>query len=102
MQICGHKTRSVFDRYNIVSATDLKEAAKRIEQAIATSAVPPVQPSQGSILASNGYPNGYPAAGAELSSPKGSASVLDLFEVGEWAGAELNRRHEDFQTQNNK
>jgi len=28
-QIPGHKTRSVFDRYHIVSDTDLREAAQR-------------------------------------------------------------------------
>ena len=33
MQMTGHKTRSVFDRYHIVSYSDLKEAAKRLSRA---------------------------------------------------------------------
>jgi integrase len=32
MEIAGHKTRAVFDRYIIVSPTDLREAATRLEQ----------------------------------------------------------------------
>jgi hypothetical protein len=32
MQISGHRTRSVFDRYHIVSRRDIKEALSKIEQ----------------------------------------------------------------------
>jgi hypothetical protein len=31
MMMTGHKTRSVFERYNIVSDTDLRDAARRLD-----------------------------------------------------------------------
>ena len=40
MQMTGHKTRSVFERYNIMSECDLVEAAKKL------NAFQPVQPSE--------------------------------------------------------
>jgi len=36
MQMTGHKTSSVFERYNIVSSGDLREAARRLDIATGT------------------------------------------------------------------
>ena len=44
MDLLGHKTRSVFQRYNIVSPDDLQEAAKRLAEYIA------IQPTEATVI----------------------------------------------------
>ena len=39
MELTGHKTRSVFERYNIVSDTDLRDAARRLDRVMPTQRV---------------------------------------------------------------
>ena len=51
MQMTGHKTRSVFERYNIVSAGDLREAGKRLDAATGTisGTIEQNQPAQSKV-----------------------------------------------------
>ena len=37
MQLTGHKTRAVFERHNIVSAGDLRDAARRLDSYVAAA-----------------------------------------------------------------
>lgn len=39
MQLTGHKTRSVFERYNIVSDSDLVDAARKLDTATTTATI---------------------------------------------------------------
>ncbi len=48
MEIAGHKTRAIFDRYHIVSDSDLKEAARKLGEAFSAQTV--------TILGTNALP----------------------------------------------
>ena len=56
MQLAGHKTRSVFDRYHIVAASDLTEAAARLENV--TTVTAPDRASVGQVATVHGLDEG--------------------------------------------
>ena len=54
MMISGHRTRAVFERYNIVSARDLKDAGNKLESYIATQKKKKLQPRQNQFGVNSG------------------------------------------------
>ena len=50
MTLTGHKTRSVFERYNIVSDGDLRDAAARLDSAVRTLSGTPDGPTTFSAI----------------------------------------------------
>jgi hypothetical protein len=67
MRISGHKTRSVFERYNIVSERDLHEAARKLENYVAERA----------RVAQPGHTLGTPQENSAINSGEKTAKLLN-------------------------
>jgi len=86
MKISGHKTRSVFDRYNIVNEADLKSASEKVmelhrqEQARIAAKTPIVRANVQSAGKVDG--SGEPGAGENLSQPLDIIGAADRDRTG--------------------
>lgn len=72
MEISGHRSRSVFDRYSIVGARDIRDAAEKMEGRLRSSLA--TLPGAGTLLGTSANSN-ETCAGDEL--PKDASNMLN-------------------------
>ena len=69
MEVSGHKTRAVFDRYNIVNEQDVREAMRRVQRYVDEQ---PAKASRGRLAKTNQHntrTKRAPGRGGEVISP---------------------------------